>query len=217
MKPFEDTINKAQQEKIDRSKKYEERLIEYLKTQNPQIVIDLFFTSPFAMQESRQLVDIISGWRQKGRYDLLKKLFSRPRGVKKDADDMLNFNGLTVVQVDTLTSQGLSREEAFERLTSFGKLNRDKDTVKKAYYQTRKKMYQLYVEENEHFYTLTVYNARVSWNGVDLFATYRLQIPKDTTKGDEVTFKVEGVAVNDEAFQRLQATISGINRDKTGS
>ena len=78
-------------------------------------------------------------------------------------------------------------------------------------------MYRLYIEETEDFYTLIVYNARVSWNGVNLFATYKFLIPKDPKKDDEVTFKVEGIGAYDEAFQRLQASISGIDHDKTGS
>jgi len=204
MKPFEDIITKAQQERTERLKQSEEHLKQYLETRDPQIVIDFFLSSPYALEENRWIVEVIAKWRREGEHDLLKKLFRLPRGVKKGANDTLNLYGLTVVMVDSLTSQGLSHKEAFERLASSRGFS-DVEAVKKAYYKTRKskRMYQLYVEETEDFYVLTFYNARVSWNGVEIFGTHKWWIPRDQTKGEEVTFKVEGVAVNDEAFQRL--------------
>jgi hypothetical protein len=197
MKPFDHIIKKALQEKAKRLEQSEKHLKQYLETRDPQIVIDFFFSSLYAIDENRWIVDIIAKWRREGEHELLKKLFRRPPGVKKDGNDMFNLNGVMVVQVDALTSQGLSHEKAFEKFTSLGGLNRDKETVKKAYYQTRKKMYQLYVEETENYYVLTVYNTRVSFtteNGVDrnLFGTYKFWIPRDSTSSEEVRFNVTG-------------------------
>ena len=132
MKPFGHLIDQALEEKAERLKQSEERLKQYLKTRDPQIVIDYFSFSPYAIKDKASIAGVIDKWRREGEYDLLRRIFSRPPGVKKAANDDLKLNGVMAVQVDTLTSQGLSKEEAFERLTTLGDVNRDKETCEKS-------------------------------------------------------------------------------------
>lgn len=204
-------VDKALQEKTERFRQYEEWLQEYLRTKDLKVIKQVISSFPFALEENRWIVEVIAKWRREGEYDLLKKLFTLPRGNKKGASETFRLYGLTVVMVDSLVSKGLSKTKAFDKLASLRAFS-SMDAVKKAYYATRKskKMYQLYVEKTADSYILTLHNTRVNCmiNGVnqELFGSVKFTIPENPR--EQVTFSVDGTVVADEAFQKLRATVN---------